>query len=163
MNDLRCVSSTCDSWVRGRSRRVWWLRHRWQTSDGVLRWGGHDQEQLTDEKHVRLAREMHERWQRGEPKSRLEIEYWGKGTAHGKAFSGYVRRWLGIETERQPSQSARIANLEALLRANGISPTEAGQPQSTVSTRTPLTRTPDKCRRTDITSDIEASWDRRIW
>ena len=125
--------------------------------------GGHDQEQLTDEQHVRLAREMHERWQRGEPKSRLEIEYWGKGTAHGKAFSGYVRRWLGIETERQSSQSARIANLEALLRANGISPTEAGQPQSTVSTSTPLTRTPDKCRRTDITSDIEAPLDRRIW
>ena len=126
--------------------------------------GGHDQEQLTDEQHVRLAREMHERWQRGEPKSRLEIEYC-KGTAHGKAFSGYVRRWLGIETERQSSQSARIANLEALLRANGISPTEAGQPQSTVSTSTPPPppRTPDKCRRTDITSDIEASLDRRIW
>ncbi|MDE0287066.1 MAG: DUF3644 domain-containing protein [bacterium] len=73
---------------------------------------------------MELATEMYERWQQGEAKSRLEIEYWGKGTAHGKAFSGYVRRWLGIETERQSSQSARIAYLEALLRANGVSPTE---------------------------------------
>ena len=86
-----------------------------------------DLEELTDEEHVRLAREMHERWQRGEPKSRLELDYWGKGTAHGKAFTGYVRRWLGIETEQQSNQSARIAHLEALLRANGISPAEGGE------------------------------------
>ena len=86
-----------------------------------------DQEKLTDEEHVRRATEMYERWQQGEPKSRLEIEYFGKGTAHGKAFSGYVRRWLGIETERQSSQSVRIARLEALLRANGIAPTEGGE------------------------------------
>ena len=83
-----------------------------------------DLEGLTDEEHVRLAREMHERWQSGEPKSRLEIEYWGKGTAHGKAFSGYVERWLGIDTEQRSGQSLRIAHLEALLRASGISPTE---------------------------------------
>lgn len=86
-----------------------------------------DLEELTDEDHVRLATEMYERWQRGEAKSSLEIEYWKKGTAHGKAFSGYVRRWLGIETERQSSQSVRIAHLEALLRANGISPTDVGE------------------------------------
>lgn len=85
-----------------------------------------DHEQLTDEQHVQLATEMYERWQKGEPKSRLEIEYWGNPTAHGKAFSGYVKRWLGVETERQSSQSARILELEALLRANGISATEAG-------------------------------------
>ena len=83
-----------------------------------------DQEKLTDEEHVRRATEMYERWQQGEPKSRLETEYFGKGTAHGKAFTGYVKRWLGIETERQSSQSVRIAHLEALLRANGISPTD---------------------------------------
>ena len=86
-----------------------------------------DLEELTDEEHVRIAREMHERWQRGEPKSRLEIEYWGKGTAHGKAFTGYVRRWLEIETEQQSSQSTRVAHLEALLRTSGISPTEGGE------------------------------------
>ena len=74
-----------------------------------------------------LPERCNERWQRGEPKSPLELEYWGKGTAHGKAFTGYVRRWLGIETEQQSSQSTRIAHLEALLRANGISPAEGGE------------------------------------
>ena len=86
-----------------------------------------DQNELMDEEHVRRATEMYERWQQGEPKSRLEIEFLGKGTAHGKAFSGYVRRWLRIETERQSSQSVRIAHLEALLRANGISPSDVGE------------------------------------
>ena len=87
---------------------------------------GRDGEQLTHEQHVQLATEMYERWQKGEPKSRLEIEYWDNATSHGKAFTAYVKRWLGVETERQSSQSTRIAELEALLRANGIAPTEAG-------------------------------------
>lgn len=39
-------------------------------------------EQLTHEQHVQLATEMYERWQNGEPKSRLEIEYWDKATSH---------------------------------------------------------------------------------
>ncbi len=81
---------------------------------------------LTQEQHEQLATEMYERWQNGEAKSRLEIEYWDNATSHGKAFTAYVKRWLGVETERQSSQSTRIAALEALLRANGISPTEAG-------------------------------------
>ena len=85
-----------------------------------------DSKPLTDEQHVRLATEMYERWKQGEKKSRLEIEYWDNPTAHGKAFTAYVKRWLGVETERQSSQSIRIAELEALLRANGVSPTEAG-------------------------------------
>ena len=106
---------------------MWWPQQR----PASVRWScevsDRDLEELTDAEHVRLATEMHERWQRGEPKSRLEIEYWGRSTAHGKAFSGYVRRWLGIETERRSSQSVRIAQLEALLRANGISPTEGGE------------------------------------
>ena len=85
-----------------------------------------DDEQLADEQHVQLATEMHQRWQEGEAKSRLEIEYWDNAVAHGKAFSGYVKRWLGVDTERQSSQTARIIELESLLRANGISPTEAG-------------------------------------
>ena len=85
-----------------------------------------DGDQLTHEQHVQLATEMYERWKNGESKSRLEIEYWDNATSHGKAFTAYVKRWLGVETERQSSQSTRIAKLEALLRANGISPTEAG-------------------------------------
>ena len=85
-----------------------------------------DNTHLTDEQHVRLATEIYERWKQGEKKSRLEIEYWDNPTAHGKAFTAYIKRWLGVETERQSSQSIRIAELEALLRANGVSPTEAG-------------------------------------
>ena len=87
---------------------------------------GREKKPLTDEQHVRLATEMHDRWKNGEPKSRLEIEYWDNATSHGKAFTAYIKRWLGVETERQSSQSTRIAELEALLRANGVSPTEAG-------------------------------------
>ena len=80
---------------------------------------------LTDEQHVRLAVEMHDRWRNGEPKSRLEIEYWDNATAHGKAFTAYVKRWLEVETEHQSNQSVRIAELETLLRVNGVSPTQA--------------------------------------
>ncbi len=85
-----------------------------------------DEENLTDEQHVQRATEMYERWQNEETKSQLEIEYWNNPTAHGKKFTSYVRRWLGVETERQSSQSTKIAQLEALLRSHGISPTDAG-------------------------------------
>ncbi len=79
-----------------------------------------------DEEHRRLAEEMHARWQAGESKSHLEIAYWDDGTSHGKRFTAYVRRWLGIETERRSEQTERIHQLEALLRAHGVSPTDAG-------------------------------------
>lgn len=69
---------------------------------------------------------MYERWQRGEPKSKLEIEYFDKPTAHLKAFTAYVRKWLKVETEKKSSQTSRIAQMEGLLRANGISPGSAG-------------------------------------
>lgn len=87
---------------------------------------GRKKEPLADEQHMRIATELHDRWKNGEPKSRLEIEYWDNATSHGKAFTAYVKRWLGVETERQSNQSTRIAELESLLRANGVSPTEAG-------------------------------------
>ena len=86
---------------------------------------GHDEE-LLDEEHIRIATEMYERWQQGEPKSQLEIEYWDNATAHGKKFTGYVKKWLNGETESKSLQSARIEELEAILRARGISPTAAG-------------------------------------
>ena len=86
---------------------------------------GHDDE-LRDGEHVRIATEMYERWRQGEPKSRLEIEYWGNATAHGKKFTGYVKKWLDVETESKSHQTSRIEELEALLRARGISPTAAG-------------------------------------
>lgn len=64
---------------------------------------------------MQRATEMYECWQNGEPKSRLEIEYWDNAASHGKAFTAYIKRWFGVETERRSSQSIRIAELEALL------------------------------------------------
>ncbi len=69
---------------------------------------------------------MYERWQTGEKKSRLEIEYWDDPTSHGKRFTSYTKRWLGVKTETKSSQTEHIERLEGLLRVNGISPTEAG-------------------------------------
>jgi len=80
---------------------------------------------LTDKEHIRIATEMYERWQNGEKKSFLEAEYWNNTTAHSKAFTSYVTKWLGHKTEKQSKQSARIVELEAHLRVNGISPTKA--------------------------------------
>ena len=79
-----------------------------------------------DEEHRRLAEEMYARWLAGEAKSQLELAYWNDGTSHGKRFTAYVRRWLGVETERHSEQTERIRRLEGLLRVNGIPSTDAG-------------------------------------
>jgi hypothetical protein len=68
---------------------------------------------------------MHRRWQAGESKSQLEIEYWSDATSHGKRFTAYARRWLVVETEKRSGQSERIEPLEQLLRVHGVSSTEA--------------------------------------
>lgn len=81
---------------------------------------------LSDDEHRAIAAEMYARWEGGEPKSPLEIEYWGNATSHGKAFTSYVRKWLGRETERKSGQTEEIERLQSLLRVHGISPTEAG-------------------------------------
>lgn len=81
---------------------------------------------LADDDHRRLAKEMYERWQGGEKKSRLEIEYWDDATSHGKRFTSYAKRWLGVKTESKSPQSGHIERLQGLLRANGISPTDVG-------------------------------------
>ena len=83
-------------------------------------------EDLSDDEHRAIASEMYARWEAGESKSPLEVEYWGNATSHGKAFTAYVRKWLGRETERKSSQTEEIDRLQALLRVHGISPTEAG-------------------------------------
>src|SRR4051794_27312031 len=83
-------------------------------------------ERLSEEEHRAVAAEMYSRWEAGESKSSLEVEYWNRPGSHGKAFTGYVRRWLGRETEKHSSQTDHIERLEALLRVHGISPTEAG-------------------------------------
>lgn len=77
---------------------------------------------MSDDEHRALASEMLARWEEGESKSRLEVEYWDDATSHGKAFSAYVRKWLDLETERTSVQSERIAELEEKLRIHGIAP-----------------------------------------
>jgi hypothetical protein len=81
---------------------------------------------ISEDEHRRVATEMYERWQVGEKKSRLEIEYWDDATSHGKRFTSYTKHWLGVKTETKSSQTQHIERLEGLLRANGISPTDAG-------------------------------------
>ena len=83
-----------------------------------------DSERVFDKEHIRIATVMYGRWRNGEAKSRLELEYFGNTTAHGKVFSTYVKRWTGIDTERQSRQSIRIEELEVILRVNGLSPGE---------------------------------------
>lgn len=85
-----------------------------------------DEAGLTEEQHRALAAELFARWEAGESKSSLEVEFWGDPSSHGKRFTAYVRKWLERETERKSSQTEHVERLEALLRAHGISPTEAG-------------------------------------
>lgn len=70
---------------------------------------------------------MFDRWQAGEPKSALEIEYWDNPTSHGKAFTAYVKKWLGVSTEGRSRQAQRIEELERLLRVHGISPSDSDE------------------------------------
>ncbi len=85
-----------------------------------------DDEELEPEKHKEVARDVYERWRGGESKSGIEIDVWNDATSHGKHFTAYVKRWLGLDTERQSGQTQRIEQLEALLRAHGVSPGDAG-------------------------------------
>jgi Protein of unknown function (DUF3644) len=82
--------------------------------------------ELSDEENRQLARELYDRWTAGEKKSPLEVEYFGKPASHGKYFSGFIKKWLGLQTETRSAQSEHVAKLEAMLRAHGISPTDAG-------------------------------------
>ncbi len=78
--------------------------------------------ELSDIQHQELAREMYERWKLGEPKSRLEHEYWDNTTSHGKAFTSYIKRWLDLGTEKKSPQTEYIEHLETRLRALGVEP-----------------------------------------
>lgn len=72
------------------------------------------------------AEEMLARFQAGESKSSLEIEYWDDGTSHGKRFTSFIRRELGIETESRSHQSLELERLRNLLKRHGVSPSPAG-------------------------------------
>ncbi len=82
--------------------------------------------ELSEDEHIAVATETHARWQAGESKSAIEIDVWGNATGHGEKFTSYVRRWLGVETEKKANQIEHIEHLEALLRTHGVSPTDAG-------------------------------------
>ncbi len=70
---------------------------------------------------VELAERLLRDWDegRGEPKSQLEIRTWGDATAHGRHFDRFVRRVLGVSTNRPSRQSQRIAGLESQVRGLG--------------------------------------------
>ncbi|WP_419863715.1 DUF3644 domain-containing protein [Candidatus Poriferisodalis sp.] len=82
---------------------------------------------LSDDDHRRVAQEMFDRWHAGEPKSALEIEFWDNPTSHGKAFTAYVKKWLGIATEGRSRQAQRIEELERMLRVHGIPPSDSDE------------------------------------
>ena len=65
---------------------------------------------------------MYAEWQAGVPKSTLETQYLGKTSSHGKVFTGLVRKYLGIETERRSGLAEENQRLRALLIEHGIDP-----------------------------------------
>jgi hypothetical protein len=70
---------------------------------------------------VELAERLLREWDegRGESKSQLEIRTWGDTTAHGRHFDRFVRRVLGVSTNRPSQQRQRIAGLESQVRGLG--------------------------------------------
>lgn len=62
-----------------------------------------------------LADEMYARFQAGESKSSLEIEFWDDGTSHGKRFTSFIRNQLGIETESKSKQTLELDHPSSLL------------------------------------------------
>lgn len=73
-----------------------------------------------ESKDHQLARQMYARYQAGESKSSLEVEYWNNATSHGKKFSSFIRAQLGIETEGVSPQTQEIRRLQGILRRSGI-------------------------------------------
>lgn len=73
---------------------------------------------------VGLAERLYAEWDegRGTPKSQIEIREWGDGTAHGRRFDRFIRRTLGVSTNRPSRQTDRIGELEQQLRRAGLPP-----------------------------------------
>jgi hypothetical protein len=77
-------------------------------------------------------RVMYDAWCAGASKSDLERAYLNAPQSHGKLVNSLVRAHLGIETEKQSPQTARIEALQheverlrRLLREHGIQPNES--------------------------------------
>ncbi len=76
---------------------------------------------------VELARELLERWDKGNgvSKSQLEREIWEDGSSHGRRFDRFIRGTLGVETSRRSRQTDRIADLEKQIVSLGAHPVGA--------------------------------------
>ena len=76
---------------------------------------------------VELARELLERWDKGNgvSKSQLEREIWEDGSSHGRRFDRFIRGTLGVETSRRSRQTDRIADLEKQIMSLGAHPVGA--------------------------------------
>jgi hypothetical protein len=70
---------------------------------------------------VELAQQLMREWDegRGISKSQLEIRTWGDATSHGRHFDRFVRRALGVTTNRPSKQTDRISLLEQQVRGLG--------------------------------------------
>jgi hypothetical protein len=79
---------------------------------------------VEDEDDVALATRLLAEWDegRGTSKSQLEIKTWGDATAHGRRFDRFIRKTLGVPTNRPSRQSDRIAELEKQIRGLGRIP-----------------------------------------
>lgn len=77
-----------------------------------------------EEDDVALADRLFAEWNGGEgtSKSQIEIREWGDATSHGRRFDRFVRRALGVETNRPSKQTDRIGSLERQLLASGLAP-----------------------------------------
>lgn len=79
---------------------------------------------VKDGDDVALATRLLAEWDegRGTSKSQLEIKTWGDTTAHGRRFDRFIRKTLGVPTNRPSRQSDRIAQLEKQVRGLGRIP-----------------------------------------
>jgi hypothetical protein len=77
-----------------------------------------------DEDDVALATRLLAEWDegRGTSKSQLEIKTWDDATAHGRRFDRFIRKTLGVPTNRPSRQTDRIGELEKQVRGLGRIP-----------------------------------------
>lgn len=76
------------------------------------------------EDDVALAARLLAEWDegRGTSKSQLEIKTWNDATSHGRRFDRFIRKTLGVATNRPSKQTDRIAELERQIRGLGRVP-----------------------------------------
>jgi len=70
---------------------------------------------------IALAEALLAEWDegRGTSKSQIEIRVWDDPTSHGRRFDRFIRRTLGVPTNRPSKQSDRVAELKRQVRQLG--------------------------------------------